>query len=145
MTRVPLLLIGGTAMALVATLLFVPHGPARRTGPVAASLDGRLAAADAGNGARIFRRCAACHTVGANGGDTDGPNLHGVVGQPIARRRPRFAYTASLAAVGGTWTPTRLDAWLANPRAVAPGTSMAFAGLPDPQDRADVIAYLRTR
>ncbi|GGE80349.1 c-type cytochrome [Sphingomonas prati] len=90
----------------------------------------------------MFRRCAACHTVGAGGGDTDGPNLHDVVNNPVASRRPRFAYSASLAATGGTWTPARLDAWLSNPRAVAPGTSMAFAGLPNPQDRADVIAYL---
>lgn len=93
-------------------------------------------------GKQVFRRCAACHTVSLDGPDTDGPNLYGVVGAAVAQRRPRFAYTAALQAFGGTWDRERLDAWLANPRRLVPGTAMTFAGLPDPKDRADVIAYL---
>jgi len=111
--------------------------------PADAAFPARLAAADPANGARLFRRCAACHRIDAGGTDTDGPNLNGVVNAPIAQRRPRFAYTAALASVGGNWTPERLDRWLTSPRTFAPGTSMAFAGLPDPQDRADVIGYLQ--
>jgi cytochrome c len=97
------------------------------------------------NGERIFQRCTACHTIGQYAPDTDGPNLYGVVGGPIGERRPRFSYTAGLKALGGTWDAKRLDQWLANPRKLVPGTTMAFAGLPDPKDRADVIAYLSTK
>lgn len=106
--------------------------------PVAAGTAG----GDASAGAVVFRRCAACHTISRDGSDTDGPNLYGVVGAPVAERRPRFAYTAALQGFGGRWDRKRLDAWLANPRRVVPGTAMAFAGLSDPKDRADVIAYL---
>ena len=63
----------------------------------------------------------------------------------IGERRPRFAYTAGLKALGGTWDAARMDQWLANPRRMVPGTTMAFAGVPDPKDRADVIAYLSTQ
>jgi len=97
------------------------------------------------SGERIFRRCTACHTIGQYAGDTDGPNLYGVMGEPIGERRPRFSYTAGLKALGGKWDAKRMDAWLTNPRKMVPGTTMAFAGLPDPKDRADVIAYLSTQ
>ncbi len=102
----------------------------------------QTAGGDAQAGAVVFRRCAACHTITGSGSDTDGPNLYGVVGAPVAERRPRFAYTAALQALGGNWDRTRLDAWLRNPRRMVPGTTMNFAGLQDPKDRADVIAYL---
>ncbi len=93
-------------------------------------------------GAVVFRRCAACHTISSSGTDTDGPNLFGVVGAPIAARRPRFAYTAALQGLSGNWDRKRLDAWLADPRQLVPGTTMRFTGLRSPKDRADVIAYL---
>ena len=93
-------------------------------------------------GERVFRRCTACHTIGRYAGDTDGPNLYGVMGGPIGERRPRFSYTAGLKALGGNWDAARMDRWLTNPRRMVPGTTMAFAGIPDAQDRADVIAYL---
>ena len=142
MRRVPLLLAGLGLLGAVAALLFAPARTPRPAAPPGAPIVSRLALADPANGAHLFRRCAACHTIGADGTDTDGPNLHGVLNGPVARRRPRFAYTAALAGVGGSWTPDRMDRWLTSPRAFAPGTSMAFPGLPDPQDRADVIAYL---
>jgi len=102
----------------------------------------RTGGGDAQAGAVVFRRCAACHTISSSGPDTDGPNLYGVVGAPVAERRPRFAYTAALQGLGGSWDPKRLDAWLANPRRMVPGTAMNFVGLRNPKDRADVIAYL---
>ena len=97
------------------------------------------------DGARVFEHCAACHTIGRDGPDLDGPNLYGVVGAPIARRRERFAYTAALRRVGGLWDRNRLDAWLAGPQVFAPGTSMTFGGLADPRERAAVIAYLEAQ
>lgn len=144
MRRVPLLLAGLVLLGAVATLLFTPTRAPRHVA-LGASLGERLAAADPANGARLFRRCAACHTIGADGTDTGGPNLHAVLDNPVGHRRPRFAYTAALASVGGIWTPDRMDRWLTSPRTFAPGTSMAFPGLPDPQDRADVIAWLKEK
>lgn len=110
-----------------------------------AALDERLRQADVTNGARLFGRCAACHSIGRGGVDLDGPNLYGVVGGKPAERRSRYAYSAALRRVGGTWSFDRLDAWLTNPAAFAPGTSMAFGGLSDPRDRADVIAFLASQ
>lgn len=97
------------------------------------------------HGKRVFQRCTACHTIGRYATDTDGPNLYGVMGAPIGERRTRFSYTAGLKALGGNWDEERMDRWLANPRRMVPGTTMAFAGLADPKDRADVIAYLSTQ
>ena len=104
-----------------------------------------LRVADARQGERLFRACAACHAIRKGAPDRNGPNLFGVVGAPVAGVSPRFGYTAALQRVGGTWTPERLDAWLKRPQAFAPGTSMGYPGLPDPLARADLIAYLRAQ
>lgn len=93
-------------------------------------------------GGAVFRVCAACHSIEQGGPDLDGPNLWGVVGAPVAERRARYAYTQALRDVGGTWTRRRLDTWLKDPAAFAPGTSMLFPGLRSARDRADVIAFL---
>jgi len=102
-----------------------------------------LRVSDAARGRRLFGQCAACHTVREGGPDLNGPNLHGVVGRPIAEGRARVGYSAALQAKRGVWTPEALDAWLASPQRFAPGTSMRFGGIADPLDRADVIAYLK--
>lgn len=101
--------------------------------------------ADAGSGARSFGGCARCHTIRPGGQRRAGPNLYGIIGAPVARRDPRFGYSAALQNLGGTWTPARMDAWLADPQAVAPGTTMLFGGIADPLERADIIAYLETQ
>lgn len=101
--------------------------------------------ADAQAGARRFGQCAACHSIATGGADRNGPNLHGVYGAPIAQNRPRFGYTDALQAQRGVWDDRRLDAWLADPRATVPGTTMTFAGVRDPLARADLIAYLKTQ
>ncbi|MEP9361037.1 c-type cytochrome [Sphingomonas sp. KR3-1] len=116
----------------------------RQAGP-RPSLDALLKVADADIGARKFDRCAACHKINPDAPDFGGPNLYNVYGQPMGQNSPRFGYTAALRDAGGTWDAATLDAWIANPRAVVPGTSMQFAGIADPLDRADIIAYLKTR
>lgn len=126
------------AAALLATACSPDAPPPARPRTFAAA----LAVADAGEGATVFRRCAACHSIGRDAPDRDGPNLYGVVGRGVAQASRRFSYTAVLRHAGGSWSAARLDAWLENPRKFAPGTSMGFAGLPDPADRANVIAYL---
>src|SRR6056297_2381799 len=98
------------------------------------------AAADVGKGERVYNKCAACHKLeeGANG---TGPYLYGVVGRDVAASQG-FSYSGNLIAVNDVWTPEELDAFLANPKGYAPGTTMGFAGLPKAEDRANVIAFL---
>ncbi|HEY9020649.1 MAG: cytochrome c family protein [Paracoccaceae bacterium] len=98
-----------------------------------------LASADVGAGARQFNKCAACHKLeeGANG---TGPHLYGVVGRPKASV-DGFGYSGAIG-TDDVWSPENLSAFIENPRGYAPGTSMAFAGLKSPEDRADLIAYL---
>jgi cytochrome c len=100
-------------------------------------------AADAKAGQEIFSRCAACHTVQKGGANGLGPNLFGVVGRK-AGSKPDFSYSGAMKSAGFTWTPQKLDAYIAHPAEVVPGNRMAFAGIPDARQRADVIAYLRT-
>lgn len=100
-----------------------------------------VAAADPAAGEGVFRKCSACHKV--DGTNAVGPHLDGVVGREKSAV-PDFNYSGALAAVGGAWTPENLYAFLENPKGYAPGTAMAFAGLPKSEDRADVIAYLET-
>ncbi len=87
--------------------------------------------------------CAACHNYAAGAGAKIGPDLYGVVGRPRASVAG-FNYSSALKGLGGTWTYHNLNLWLFNPQAVAPGTLMTFAGIPQTQTRADVIAFLRT-
>ena len=101
-----------------------------------------LRVSDAGQGERLFHRCASCHAARAGAPDRNGPNLYGVVGKPMGRVSPGFSYSYALRTASGRWTAARLDRWLAGPQAVVPGTSMPDPGLRDPLDRADVIAFL---
>lgn len=99
-----------------------------------------LASASIEDGAKVFRKCTACHKVEA-GVNATGPYLHGVVGRGIDMANG-FEYSGALEEVAEVWTPENLDAFLKKPNTWAPGTTMGFAGLNKPQDRADVIAYL---
>jgi cytochrome c len=100
-----------------------------------------LAQADIAEGAKVFRKCSACHKLEAGENGT-GPYLYGVVGREIAVAEGFGAYSSTLAEMGGAWTADNLDGFLENPRGWAPGTSMSFNGLAKVEDRADVIAYL---
>ena len=109
------------------------------------SLDALLKVADADIGARKFGVCAGCHKAGRGAPDIGGPNLYGVFGQPMGQLSARFGYTAALTGKGGRWDAATLDAWIANPRKLVPGTNMQFIGLGDPLDRADIIAFLESQ
>jgi cytochrome c len=100
-----------------------------------------LASADPAKGEQVFKKCAACHNADKGGANQIGPNLWGVLGEPIGQGRG-FAFSAALAKKGGNWDWDSLSAWLKSPKSFAPGTKMTFAGLGDPQDRANVIAFL---
>ena len=110
-------------------------------GEAAKPIEFYLASADAAKGEQVFKKCTACHTVDQGGANGLGPNLWGVVGKPHGAH-PGFAFTDVLKGVPGNWDFKALDAWLANPKKYAPGTKMTFAGLGNPEDRANVIAFL---
>jgi cytochrome c len=99
-----------------------------------------LASASVEEGAKVFRKCSACHKL-EQGVNATGPYLYGVVGRPKGAAQG-FGYSDTLASMGGEWTPENLSAFLEKPSSYAPGTSMAFAGLKKVEERADVIAYL---
>jgi cytochrome c len=103
-----------------------------------------LANANPQNGQALAQRlCASCHTFNEGGRSGVGPNLYGVVGAAHGHVQA-FNYSAAIKGKEGPWTYEDLNAWLANPRAYAPGNRMAFAGISNAQQRADVIAYLRS-
>ncbi len=109
--------------------------------PAAAAVVG-----DVANGEMVARRCLACHTLMKDQPARIGPNLWGVVGAPAAHQ-PDFAYSDAMLAEkskGLTWTPDNLAKFLTAPKMFIPDTKMTFAGLTEPGERADVIAYLRT-
>ena len=103
-----------------------------------------MAAADAAKGEKVFGKCKACHKL--DGTDGTGPHLNGVVGRAVASIGG-FGYSDPMvahAAEAPNWTPEALQEFLASPKTVVPGTKMSFAGLPKPEDRANLIAYLQT-
>lgn len=115
--------------------------------PAAESVLPLLASADPSAGENVFKRCQACHTVDQGGPNKVGPNLWDIVERPIADHEG-FSYSSALQefSQGGqvVWDYEHLDHFLLDPKGLVPGTAMSFAGLKNIQDRADVIAYLRT-
>jgi len=103
-----------------------------------------MASADPAKGEAAAALCKVCHTFDKGGATLVGPNLYGIVGQKIASHEG-VTYTPALKAMEGDWTYETLDVWLTNPQAFAPGTTMAFPGIPDAKKRADVIAFLRSK
>ena len=106
------------------------------------SLAALLHDGSADEGAKVFAKCLACHTIEQGGATGIGPNLYGTVGEAIGTGKGGFAFSSALTGVGGEWTFENLDAWLKSPRAFANGTKMSFAGLSKPEDRANVMLYL---
>ncbi|HMM75044.1 MAG TPA: PQQ-dependent sugar dehydrogenase [Gammaproteobacteria bacterium] len=106
----------------------------------AAASDPRTLAA---RGAMLFSACQQCHRVGDGRDHAIGPDLHAVAGRPIAKAEG-YAYSDALRAVDGAWTDERLDAFLRDPQAFAPGTAMQIRGLGEADDRAALIAHLKT-
>jgi cytochrome c len=104
---------------------------------------GLLARANVEAGERQFRMCTACHPAEKGAPHRVGSNLWNIIGQHKAAP-PQFSYSAALKAKGGTWSYQDLADYLNNPRQFAPGTSMAFVGITDPERLANLIAFLRT-
>lgn len=109
------------------------------------SLNTLLSKADVTAGEKVFGKCAACHTITSGGANGIGPNLFKIVGDKQAEGRGGFAFSDALKKKGGSWTFENLNTWLTSPRDYAPGTKMTFAGLGNPVDRANIIAYLNAQ
>jgi cytochrome c len=103
-----------------------------------------MASADAKAGAIVAKKCAVCHTFDKGGQNRIGPNLFGIVGEPIAEGKGGFAFSDALKAHKGNWDVATLNDWLYKPQAFAKGTKMTFVGLPKAKDRADIVAYLES-
>jgi cytochrome c len=106
-------------------------------------LSERLAQADVAHGEQLAAQCQACHSLEEGGAVRLGPTLYGVAGRPVGSYAG-FEYSDVMAGHGGDWTLEELDMFLADPMGTMPGTRMIFVGVPQQQDRADVIAYLNT-
>ena len=105
-----------------------------------------LASASAERGAAAVRKCQSCHNFGEGEPNKQGPHLYDVVGRPEGAV-PDFAYSEALMAhnaAGDVWTYENLDHFLTRPADYAPGTKMNFAGVRNPEERADILAYLQT-
>ncbi|GAB4517555.1 MAG: cytochrome c family protein [Amphiplicatus sp.] len=130
------------ALAAVAAAIASLAACGRQETPDAPALSG------AALGEQEYRACAICHASappGTPAGDMRlvGPSLWGVYGQPAARL-DGYAYTKAMREADIVWDEATLDAFIANPQAVVRGTRMSYAGEPDPETRAAIIAYLKT-
>lgn len=142
--------------AVVSGEMFKPHRPEKMGYPIEGVVEEGggaeaekpiafyLASADPAQGEQVFKKCAACHNADPGGANALGPALFGVMGRQIAGHGG-FAYSPALKEAGGTWDWDNMSAWLANPKKFAPGNKMTFAGLGNPQDRANVMAFLNSR
>lgn len=115
------------ALAAIAIALLCAAGPAGATGNVA-------------RGQTLYKGCADCHSIAENG---VGPMHKGVVGRK-AGSVPGYDYSPDLKSSGIVWTEENLDKWLIGPQAMVPETKMFF-DVPDAQDRADIIAFLKEK
>jgi cytochrome c len=100
--------------------------------------------ADLSNGEARFAVCRACHTTNQGGEDMTGPNLWGIFGRK-AGSEPGFTYSDGMKQAGWTWDADRIDTWITNPRGVLPDTKMTFVGVPDANDRRDLVAFLKVQ
>jgi len=120
---------------LFVLLLIAPAAAAQR-------LDKPLVG-DPERGRLVFGACRTCHYPEKVMGHNNGPSLHRIFGK-VAGKQPGFEYySATFRNATFVWTPALLDAWLADPRAMFPESAMMSLGVPDPQRRADLIAYLK--
>lgn len=99
------------------------------------------AAGDAARGEAVFKRCLLCHTIKAGDPNRIGPNLHGLFDRE-AGKEPGFHYSSGLANANFKWDDDKLEEWLTKPQDFISGARMPF-NVPNGQDRADVISYLR--
>jgi cytochrome c len=122
--------------AAPATTTPAPAKPEEKGPPV----ESLLASANVEAGQNAAKACGTCHNWTKGAGAKIGPDLYGVVGRDIGKE-PGFSYSNALQGKGGKWTFQDLYEWLKDPKAFIPGNKMAFAGIKNPQERANIIAF----
>ena len=100
-----------------------------------------FASTNAAEGAKIFKKCAACHSISQGGANKIGPALWGVLGRK-AGSVSDYKYSKAMIAYGKPWSFEEMDGFLIKPKEWVKGTKMAFAGIKDAKDRAAVILYM---
>ena len=100
-----------------------------------------FASTNASEGAKVFKKCAACHSISKGGGNKIGPALWGVIGRQ-AGSIADYKYSKALASHGKTWSFDEMNGFLIKPKDWIKGTKMSFAGLKSAKDRAAVILYM---
>lgn len=122
-------------------------GGGEATAPAAVPIAKLLATADAKAGETVFKKCQSCHSGEKGGPNKVGPDLWGIVNRPIAAHEG-FSYSAAIKdfSKGGSvvWDYEHLNHFLAGPKAYIAGTAMGFAGVKKDDERANLIAYLRS-
>lgn len=119
------------------------QSPAAAAAPVAIDIQSLLQTASVEAGVRAAKKCIACHSFTQDGKHKIGPALWGIVGRKIGTQSD-FTYSRAMKNHGESWSVEVLDAYLRNPKQYIKGTNMAFIGLRKDQERANVIAYLRS-
>ena len=143
-------------LSIVTGMYFHPEAPEKEGFAVVAEASGDaggvavvpiatlLATADVAKGEAVFKKCVACHTIAQGDANGIGPNLWAAMGKPHGHVAG-FSYSDALKSVPGNWDWEGMDKWLANPKKYAPGTKMTFAGLGNPEERANLILYLNAQ
>jgi cytochrome c len=143
-------------LSIVSGMYFHAEAPEKEGFAVAAEAGGEaggaaavpiatlLATADIAKGEAAFKKCAACHTIAQGGANGIGPNLWASMGKPHGHVAG-FSYSDALKSIPGNWDFEGMDKWLSNPKKYAPGTKMTFAGLGNPEERANLILYLNSQ
>ena len=96
---------------------------------------------DLAHGEKVFKKCAACHSINAGGGNKIGPALYNVIGRKAGAVQ-EYKYSKAMIAYGKDWSFQEMNSYLIKPQAYIKGTKMAFAGLRKEKDRASVILYM---
>jgi serine/threonine protein kinase/cytochrome c2 len=130
-------------VALFVSLFFGSRNSAPRPAPATAGQQALHPPDLAHGGVIAAQQCAQCHDWTSTGLNRVGPSLYRIAGAPLASR-PDFSYSPALQRKGGRWDDNMFNRYLTNPQAAVPGTSMAFAGLSNPQDVADLIAFMKS-
>jgi len=102
-----------------------------------------IATADVARGEKLSKKCAACHSFDNGGPNKVGPNMWKILGAPKASKAG-YEYSSALAGFGGKWGYIEMNQFLWKPKKYVPGTKMNFNGIKKPEDRAAMIAWLKT-
>jgi len=125
----------------VANVTTVASTTSAETNSDSVNIMAMFASTNAEQGAKVFKKCAACHSIAEGGANKIGPALWGVLGRK-AGSVAEYKYSKAMAAHGKVWSFEEMDGFLLKPKDWIKGTKMSFAGLKDPKERAAVILYM---